>query len=101
MAYITAEEAAKLLEEIKEQYNVERFQCYKDWVSLNESKINKEIETACANRKDYFSFSCPTSIFQFVRPFFGNLGYKVTSVMESLTTDETNFNVSWSAEKEN
>ena len=100
MAYITAEEAVKLLEKIKEQYNVERFQFYKDWISLNESKINKEIETACANRKNYFYFSCPTSIFQFVRPFFSNLGYKVTTVMESPTTDETNFNVTWSAEKE-
>lgn len=100
MAYITAEEANRLLEDSKEQYKAESYQHYRDWVSLNEAKINKEIETACADRKSCIIFNCPTPIFQFVRPFFSNLGYKVITTTED-TENKTQFIVTWDNEKEN
>lgn len=99
MAFITAKEAAKSLEDNEVRYRAEIFQLYQDWIDANEFKINGKIKNACVDRKNYVLLRCPKAIFQYVRPFFANLGYKVENRGEEFC--DVIFDISWCNNKEN
>lgn len=99
MAFITAKEAIKSLEENIVHYRAEIFQLYQDWIDANEFKINTDIKKACADRKNYVILRCPKEIFQYVRPFFTNLGYKVETKGEEF--GDVIFDISWYDNEEN